>query len=207
MATTETGVDLLWLPLGAGGRFVRSNGRLYETLAARLQHRDRSDLYHSALEVRLAGDRYVIEQGPVWNMREADRGVVSEGPVGARRLGRFKLFRYEVRCWRSGVIPDRDEAVDSPRRVSSDPRRAQQVLDLVPRCPTATWGRDEQHTGEMWNSNSLTAWLLACTGHDTTTISPPAHGRAPGWHAGLEVAARDRGSPHAADGRPPNHQS
>jgi hypothetical protein len=192
MPTTESGVDLLWLPLGAGGHFVRSNGRLYEALAARLEHRDRSDLYHSALEVHLAGDRYVIEQGPVWNMKEADRGVVCEGPVGAPWLGRFTLFRYEVRCWRDGVIPDRREAVGSPIRVSSDPRRAQRVLDLVPRFPTATWGRDEQQTGEMWNSNSLTAWLLARSGHDTSTLSPPAHGRAPGWHAGLEVAARRR---------------
>jgi hypothetical protein len=190
MPTTETGIDLLWLPLGAGGRFVRSNGRLYEALAARLQHRDRSDLYHSALEVHLAGDRYAIEQGPVWNRKDRDRGVVGEGPVGAPWLGRFKLFRYEIRCWRNGVIPDRREAVDSPRRISSDPRRARRLLDLVPSFPTATWGRDEQQTGEMWNSNSLIAWLLARSGHDITTIRPPAHGRAPGWHAGLEVAAR-----------------
>jgi hypothetical protein len=188
MPTTDIGVDLYWLPLGAGGHFVRSNGRLYEALAARLEHRDRSDLYHSALEVRLAGERYVIEQAPVWNMKLPDRGVVGEGPVGAPWLGRFKLFRYEIRRWRNGIIPDRGEAVDSPRRVSSDPPRARQLLDLVPSFPTATWGRDEQHTGEMWNSNSLTAWLLARSGHDTNTISPPAHGRAPGWHAGLRVA-------------------
>ena len=191
----DSGVDLYWLPLGAGGRFVRSNGRLYEALAARLEHRDRSDLYHSALEVHLAGARYVIEQAPVWNMTRPDRGVVGEGPVGDPRLGRFRLFRYEIRCWPDGVIPDRDEAVDSPRRVSAEPRLAQQLLDLVPSFPTATWGRDEQRTGEMWNSNSLTAWLLARSGHDTSTIVPPAHGRAPGWGAGLMVARRhdDRG--------------
>ena len=191
----DSGVDLYWLPLGAGGRFVRSNGRLYEALAARLEHRDRSDLYHSALEVHLAGARYVIEQAPVWNMTQPDRGVVGEGPVGDRRLGRFRLFRYEIRCWPDGVIPDRDEAVDSPRRVSAEPRLAQQLLDLVPSFPTATWGRDEQRTGEMWNSNSLTAWLLARSGHDTSTIVPPARGRAPGWRAGLMVARRhdDRG--------------
>jgi hypothetical protein len=27
-------VDLYWLPLGAGGRFVRLNGKAYEALAA-----------------------------------------------------------------------------------------------------------------------------------------------------------------------------
>jgi hypothetical protein len=183
-------VELYWLPLGAGGHFVRLNGRVFEALAARLEHRDRCDLYHSALEVRHAGDRYVVEQAPVWNMREPDRGVVAEGAVGSPWLGRFKAFRYEVRRWRDGVLPDRDEAVDSPRRVSSDAGRAQAVLDLVPRFPTATWGRDEQHTGEMWNSNSLVAWLLARSGHDTDAVRPPARGRAPGWHAGLTVAAR-----------------
>ena len=43
-------VDLYWLPLGAGGYFVRLNGRLYEALAARLQGRLACDLYHSALQ-------------------------------------------------------------------------------------------------------------------------------------------------------------
>jgi hypothetical protein len=35
----NTGVLLYWLPLGAGGHFVRWNGRLYEALAARRDHR------------------------------------------------------------------------------------------------------------------------------------------------------------------------
>ena len=44
----------------------------------------------------------------------------------------------------------------------------------------------------MWNSNSLTAWLLSRRGHDPAApgLQPPAHGRAPGWSAGLIVAAR-----------------
>jgi len=42
----------------------------------------------------------------------------------------------------------------------------------------------------MWNSNSLIAWLLACSGHDSGAIDMPANGRAPGWSAGLTVAAR-----------------
>jgi hypothetical protein len=103
---TTTAVDLYWLPLGAGGWLVRANGRAYETLAALVQRRERCDLYHSALEVRLAGERHVIEQAPAWNLRQRDRGVVAEGPVGAPWLGRFKAFRYEVRRWRDGVIPD-----------------------------------------------------------------------------------------------------
>jgi hypothetical protein len=54
-----------------------------------------------------------------------------------------------------------------------------------------TWGRDQLRAGDMWNSNSLTAWLLARSDHQTESIGPPAHGRAPGWHAGLMAAARE----------------
>jgi hypothetical protein len=88
------------------------------------------------------------------------------------------------------VIPDAEEAVDSPQRLSADPVMAQQILDLAPTFPTATWGRDELRAGDMWNSNSLVAWLLARSGHDMDTIGPPERGRAPGWLAGLVVAAR-----------------
>jgi hypothetical protein len=44
--------------------------------------------------------------------------------------------------------------------------------------------------GEMWNSNSLIAWPLARSGHDTDAVRIPANGRAPGWSAGLIAAAR-----------------
>ena len=111
-------------------------------------------------------------------------------PVGARRLGRWRLFRYEVRCSAYGVIPDAAEAVDSPVRVPSDAARARRLLDLVARVSMATWGRDQLGTGEMWNSNSIVAWLLATSGHDAATIAAPRHGRAPGWSAGLIAASR-----------------
>jgi hypothetical protein len=75
-------VDLYWLPLGAGGRIVRWNGRIFEALAAHHQHRPARDLYHSALAVRVGADRYVIEMTPVWGGPAVDRGVVCEGPVG-----------------------------------------------------------------------------------------------------------------------------
>ena len=187
-------VDLYWLPLGAGGQFVRWNGRIFEAITARLQHRETADLYHSALEVHLGADRYVIEQAPVWNTKELDRGVVGEGPVGSPWLGRSRLFRYEIRRWRNGVIPDVTEAVNSPQRLSANDAQARLVLGLVPSLPAATWGRDELHAGEMWNSNSLISWLLARSGHDTDAITPPSHGRAPGWLAGLVVARRERGT-------------
>jgi hypothetical protein len=100
------------------------------------------------------------------------------------------LFRYEVRCWFDGRIPDVLEAVESPRRVSQNDEVARRVLELVPQFPTATWGADGQHTGDMWNSNSLVAWLLVRSGHDLDAIAPPAGGRAPGWAAGRVVAMR-----------------
>lgn len=182
-------IDLYWLPLGAGGHSVRLNGLVFEAVAARLQHRGRADLYHSALEVDVPEGRFVIEQTPAWGAG-GERGVVAEGPVGIRAAGRFRLFRYEVRRWRNGVIPDAAEAVESPQRVSDDAERARRLLELVPRMPTPVWGRDELRTGEMWNSNSFISWVLARSGFDASAIQPPAGGRAPGWHAGVVVARR-----------------
>jgi hypothetical protein len=101
------------------------------------------------------------------------------------------MFRYEMRRWHEGVIADINEAVDSPRRLSGDVRDARRLLELMPHMPTLVWGRDELGTGEMWNSNSMISWLIARTGLDADSIKPPAGGRAPGWNAGLVVAARE----------------
>jgi hypothetical protein len=188
-ARTTAAVDLFWLPLGAGGHCVRLNGRVYEALAARAAHRAPRDLYHAALEVRVDGARWVIEMAPMFDGAARERGVVAQGPVGARWAGRWALFRYGIRRWRDGRIPDVDEAVESPRRLARDAASARRLLDLVPRVPTPVWGRDAFATGDMWNSNSVVAWLLVRSGIDAGMIAPPAGGRAPGWHAGL-VAAR-----------------
>lgn len=184
-------VDLYWIPLGAGQHVVRLSGRLFEAVSARFQRRPSYDLYHSALVVVVPEGRFVIEQTPVPDAHGERRGVVVGGAVGTRFAGRCRLFRYEVRRWRDGVIPDIEEAVSSPMRVADDLVRASRILELVPSLPRLVWGRDERHTGEMWNSNSVTAWLLARAGIDAGAILPPPRGRAPGWRAGLVVAARD----------------
>jgi len=183
-------LDLYWLPLGAGGHFVRLNGRVYEAVAARLQRRSACDLYHSALQVEVPGAKYVIEQAPVRDRNGKDRGVVAEGAVGSRWAGRFRIFRYEIRRWRGGSIPDVAEAVDSPQRLSTNEDCARRVLSVVAQVPTPVWGRDERRTGEMWNSNSVIAWVLARSGIETASIQTPTGGRAPGWEAGLTVANR-----------------
>ena len=189
----EAAVDLYWLPLGAGGHFVRLNGRIYETLAAWRDKRAPRDLYHSALVVIASEGHFVIEQAwPIPDRDGAKRGVVAGGPVGIRWAGTLRALRYEIHRWRDGVIADIDEAVESPQRLSDDPLVAQRVLELVPEAPTPTWGRDELDTGEMWNSNSLISWLIVRSGLDIDAVQPPAGGRAPGWRAGVVVARRER---------------
>ena len=128
-------------------------------------------------------------------LRYTDPGHTRTVDVPASLRGR-RRFRPAVpasrqrRRWRDGLIPDVNEAVESPLRLTEDPFLAQGVLDLVPHVPTPVWGRDELHAGEMWNSNSLISWLIARSGLDSDSIHPPAGGRAPGWDAGLVVARR-----------------
>lgn len=84
----EASIDLYWLPLGAGGRSVRLNGRVFEAVMARVERRRPLDLYHSALEVCVPEGRFVIEMTPIPDAEGAARGVVGEGPVGSRRIAR-----------------------------------------------------------------------------------------------------------------------
>lgn len=167
------------------------NGKVFEWFAARLEHRDRCDLYHSALQVCVPEARFVVEQAPVWR-EEEERGVIAEGAVGVRAFGRLSLFRYEIRCWHEGSIPDVDEAVESPQRLSGDPACARRLLELVPEVPTPVWGRDELRAGEMWNSNSTISWLIARSGLEVESLAPPSGGRAPGWNAGIVIARRQQ---------------
>jgi hypothetical protein len=181
---------------------VRLNGRVFEAFAARLARRPPCDLYHSGLVVHVPDGCFVIEQAPVRDKNGLERGVVAEGAVGSRWAGRFRIFRYEVRRWRDGVIPDIREAVESPQQLTDDPLVAQRVLDLVPAVPSLVWGRDESRAGEMWNSNSLTSWLIARSGLQVESVHPPAGGRAPGWRAGLVVAQRQEPPPHPVGRKP-----
>jgi hypothetical protein len=170
---------------------VRLSGRVYEALSAAVGRRQPRPLYHSALVAVTDGARVVIEMTPVPDDRgRTDRGVVAEGPVGTRWVGRFRTFRYEIRRWRGGDIPDISYAVGSPMRITDDAALVRRVLDAAGSVPTPVWGRDELHAGEMWNSNSVTAWVLATAGLGSAAGAPPLGGRAPGWDAGVIVAGR-----------------
>ena len=99
------GIYLYWLPLGSGGNFVRLNGKVYEAVAAKIQHRPPCDLYHSALQVVVPRGRYVIEQTPVIDAHGSERGAVAEGPVGARWAGRFRIFATKCTDGSTALFP------------------------------------------------------------------------------------------------------
>ena len=54
------------------------------------------------------------------------------------------------RRWHDGVIPDVDQAVDSPVHLSSNAGDALRLLELVPDVPTLVWGRDELRWSQVW---------------------------------------------------------
>ena len=185
----EGSTELYWIPLGAGTRIVMASGIAYEWAAARMRGRRPCALYHSALVVWLPEGHYMIEQAPVPDAHGRDRGVVATGPVGLRSAGRFRIFRYEVRCWLNGVIADLGRATSGPIRVSDDLGDARRLLAVLPSVPTPTWGRDQLHTGEMWNSNSVVAWALSRSGIDLAPLTPPSR------RAGTGLGSGHRGRP------------
>jgi hypothetical protein len=192
-------LELYWIPLGAGtgigARVVRTSGWVYERLMAFVHRRAPQRLFHAALVAETAEGRCVVEMTPVPRAGvAAARGVVGGGPVGSRVLGRARIFRYEIRRWAEGVIPDIGDAVDSPVGLSTDGAEVRRVLELLPDVPPAVWGRDEARAGDMWNSNSVVSWTLERAGLAERAGRPPRHGRAPGWDAGITVARRGDGS-------------
>jgi hypothetical protein len=181
---------LWWLPVGAGGHVVVHTSRWWELWNAARERRAPEPLFHAALEVFTAGHRHVIEMGPAWGQRDPSRQVVATGPVGSRGLGRWVMFRYEVRCWAEGDIPDREFAAGPPHRIPLTVREAAELVALTAEVPTHVWGQDIFGVGDMWNSNSLISWLLQSGGVDARALAPPTPGSAPGWQSGI-LAARE----------------
>ncbi|MCX6501752.1 MAG: hypothetical protein NT132_04995 [Microbacterium sp.] len=188
----EDRIELWWLPVGAGGHVVIHTSAWWEHLQARRERRSPQPLYHAALEVFQGGHRHLIEMTPAWSAPVHERGVVATGPVGARWLGFSRFFRYEVRCWADGILPDREWAVASPATFPLASGTAEALIARVGRIPAYTWGRDALGCGDMWNSNSLASWLLLTAGIDAERVVPPSGGRAPGWRAGLVAGREER---------------
>ena len=194
-------VNLYWLPLEP--EVDRSAERTpVRSRAAWLGRRPRLDLYHSALIVTVPDGDFVIEMAPIPDGDGSSRGVVAEGPVGTRWVGPLRIFRYEIRRWRGGAIPDVAEAVESPRLVSDDPALAQRLLELVPLVPTLVWGRDEVRDGR--DVELELAHLMASRVQRRRRVGTPS---ASGWaRPRLASGSRD-GSPRAARQSAPAGQS
>lgn len=183
--------------MGAGGRkIVDTCTRLYESVVSALEHRDRKVLLHTALVIHTGLSRKVIECAwPTPDDQTAARGAVVVGPVFTYFLGRFRPFRYEIRCWENGTIPDLDYAMGC-QLVSEDTVTAERIVAASASVPPHRWGRDELGTDEMWNSNSVIAYALAKAGVQAMDLEPPPVGRAPGWVSGIVAAGSSRSWDH-----------
>ena len=188
-------VTVVWLPVGATGHVVRYAARTWECARALRAHRRPVPLFHPVLEVAVDGARHVIEMAPIRGRLPRERGVIAHGPVGLAWLGRFRLFRYEVRCWRDGVVDVRGGATGTRILLTDDATVARALLARVACVPLLTWGRTVSPAHEMWNSNSLVSWLLAGVEVDPERAAPPHRGGAPGWAAGLAVATSEGFTP------------
>ena len=150
----EARVELLWLPLGAGGpAAVRAGGWTYEHWAARRDGREPVRLFHSALRVTRGATAYVVEVAPEWSQPGVDRGVVAGGAVGSRLLGVSRWFRYEVRAWPGGVLPDEQYAVGTAALATDAVAHA---VASWPPCPTC-----------RPRSGAATSWASARCGTPT----------------------------------------
>lgn len=172
---------------------MRWSGAVYERLHAACEHRTPQQIYHSALVVHLPESTVVVEQGPAARHGER-RGVVVTGPVGLAAMTRWPLPRYEVRCCPDGTIDDIGHLAGDPVRLTTDVTVCRSVVASAADVPALVWGRDESGAGEMWNSNSVIAWILQHGGIQAEGIEPPPGGGAPGWSAGWrgEAVAPDR---------------
>jgi hypothetical protein len=93
-------IDLWWLPLGAGGWFVRLNGRVYEALHALVERRRPLDLYHWGRDELGTGEMWNSNSVVSWLLTRA--GLPADElhpPPGGRAPG-----------WHAGLVAARRQA-------------------------------------------------------------------------------------------------
>jgi hypothetical protein len=185
-------VDLYWLPVGAGTRFQRASLAVYEALAAFVARRPRGSFVHAALKIGTGGRCYTLELMPV-PARQTTPPLLM-GAVGSARAGRWRLFRYQLLCSETDVLPDEEWVVGAPIRLTVDCVFAQRALTEAAHVPAYIWGRRAKGTTEMWTSDSIVSWLLCAIGIDAAAIPVPKGTRAPGWAAGIQVWTASLGS-------------
>src|ERR671918_2544665 len=94
--SASAGIDLYWLPLGGGPFRPGQRVRLRTHAGAPRASTSARPLPHGA-GGEVPEGRFVIENAwPIPNTDAAARGVTVERPVWNLRLGRFRVFRYEV---------------------------------------------------------------------------------------------------------------
>src|SRR4029450_543925 len=84
-SAAEASIELYWLPLGAGGWFVRLNGRIWEP-STRSWNGGGPWICTTRRWGCVPEGRFVVEN--CWPISDGDgsaRGVLVEGPVGSRR--------------------------------------------------------------------------------------------------------------------------
>jgi hypothetical protein len=137
-------VDLYWIPLGAGGWFVRRNGRLYEALVAARDGRPRCGLYHSALEVvvPVRRERKHVPT-PVWGRDELRTGDMwNSNSVISWLITRSGLDPEEVPLPPGGRAPGWDAGMAAARLNLVGPglRPAPSVHRAVRGPARTSWG-------------------------------------------------------------------
>jgi hypothetical protein len=162
----------------------------WERLRALKAGRSPRELLHVALEVQLdSSTKFVIELVPAgFGPARTSTGVVGNGPILSRALGWMRMFQYEIRRWKNGVVEAKDKSTRPPSTYVITRDQALQIIDGASRAPRHPWGQDVLGNGDMWNSNSLVSFVLVSAGMDPAAIEPPASADWPGWDTGVALA-------------------
>jgi hypothetical protein len=175
----DAAVDLYWLPLGAGGYFVRLNGRMFEAVAARAARRPPSDLYHSALEVRIAAARFVIEQTPVRDIKLAGQTPGLRNSLRRKRAPRWRGPGLSLRTNTSTDVHRPEDFRSAPcKRASADPRPVLSRLIQGRRLMGARRDDSYHAVAALWRDRVSAVRVAAGSDPQQPDVGTYPHGRA-----------------------------